>query len=143
MSTEENKAIVRRYRAAHNANDLDALDAIVAQDIISHNALPGLPPGLAGGKLAHQAFLAAFPDIRATTEDIFGEGDRIVERYVARGTNTGSFMGMAPTGKSINVGSMAIYRIANGKIVEHWGENDSTALMQQLGMLPMPGQAAG
>jgi predicted ester cyclase len=142
MSLEENKAIVRRYRAAHNANDLAALDAIVAQNIISHNGLPGLPPGLAGGKLAHQAFLAGFPDAQSETQDLFGEEDRVLERYVTRGTHTGPFMGMAPTSKKIQIGSMSVYRIANGKIVEHWGENDSMSLMQQLDMLPAPGQAA-
>jgi predicted ester cyclase len=140
MSAESNKEIVRRYRAAHNANNLDALNDIVAQDLISHNSLPGLPPGLAGGKLAHQAFVAAFPDVQTETLDLFGEGDRVLERYVARGTHRGDFMGIPPTGRKIEVGSMSVYRIANGKIVEHWGENDSMALMQQLGA--MPGQAA-
>jgi steroid delta-isomerase-like uncharacterized protein len=140
MSVEANKQIVRRYRAAHNANNLDALDEIVAQDIISHNSLPGLPPGLAGGKLAHQAFVSAFPDVQSETLDLFGEGDRVLERYVSRGAHRGPFMGIPATGRKIEVGSMAVYRIANGKIVEHWGENDATTLMQQLGV--MPGQAA-
>ena len=58
---EANKAIVRRYRELHNRNDLDALDAIVAADLITHNLLPGLPSGLAGGKLSHAGFLAASP----------------------------------------------------------------------------------
>ena len=48
-------------------------------------------------------------------------------------------MGAPPTGKKIEVGSMSIYRIADGKIVEHWGENDSTALMMQLGLMPQAG----
>ena len=136
MSTEANKALVRRYRAIHNTNILDALDEIVAKDIVSHNKLPGLPPGLEGGKMAHFAFLESFPDIQTTTDDLIAEGDKVVERYTARGTNKGSFMGAPPTGKKIEVGSMSIYRIADGKIVEHWGENDSTALMMQLGLMP-------
>jgi predicted ester cyclase len=139
MSTEANKALVRRYRAIHNTNKLDALDEIVAKDIVSHNKLPGLPPGLEGGKMAHFAFLESFPDIQTTTDDLIAEGDKVVERYTARGTNKGSFMGAPPTGKKIEVGSMSIYRIADGKIVEHWGENDSTALMMQLGLMPQAG----
>jgi predicted ester cyclase len=139
MSTEANKALVRRYRAIHNSNNQDALDEIVAKDIVSHNSLPGLPPGLEGGKMAHFAFLESFPDIQTTTDDLIAEGDKVVERYTARGTNKGSFMGAPPTGKKIEVGSMSIYRIADGKIVEHWGENDSTALMMQLGMMQQPG----
>ena len=138
MSAEENKAIVRKYRAAHNQNKLDALDAIVAQDLISHSALPGLPPGLAGGKMAHQAFLGAFPDTQTTTEDIVAEGDRVVERYTARGTHTGDFMGAPPTGKKFEAETMVIYRLANGKIVETWGLNDVQAVMMQLGLMPQP-----
>ena len=86
---EANKAIVRRYRELHNRNDLDALDAIVAADLIAHNQLPGLPPGLAGGKLAHAGFLAAFPDGVTTTEDLIAEGDKVVERVTFTGTTVG------------------------------------------------------
>ena len=139
MSTEANKALVRRYRAVHNTNKLDTLDEIVAKDIISHNSLPGLPPGLEGGKMAHFAFLESFPDLRAATDDLIAEGDKVVERYTVRGTNKGSFMGAPPTGKKFEVSSMSIYRIANGKIVEHWGENDANGLMMQLGLAPQMG----
>ena len=62
MSSEDNKAIVRHYRAIHNSNNLKALDEFIAADLISHDKLPGLPAGLAGGKMALQGFLMAFPD---------------------------------------------------------------------------------
>jgi predicted ester cyclase len=139
MSTEDNKSIIRRYRAVHNENRLEALDAIVAEDLISHNALPGLPPGREGGKMAHRGFTEAFPDGQSTTEDLIAEGDKVVERYTFRGTNLGSFMGAPPTSKKVQIESMSIYRIANGKIVEHWGENDTLGLMAQMGMMPMGG----
>jgi len=140
MSTEDNKTLVRRYRQAHNSNNLGALDDIVAADIISHNGLPGLPAGLEGGKMAHMAFAAAFPDGQVTTDDLVAEGDKVVERFSFRGTNTGSFLGAPPTGKQVTSSGMSIYRIANGKIVEHWGENDALGTMQQLGLIPAPGQ---
>ena len=60
--TEANKAIIRRYREAHNQNNLDALDAIVATDLISHSHLPNVPVGREGGKMVHQGSLASFPD---------------------------------------------------------------------------------
>ena len=142
MSAEENKAIVRKYREAHNQNKLDALDAIVAPDVISHAALPGLPPGLAGGKMAHQIFLGSFSDLQTTTEDLITEGDKVVERYLTRGTHTGEFMGAPPTSKKFAAETMVIYRIANGKIVETWGLNDVQAVMTQLGLMPAPGQPA-
>ena len=133
---DDNKAVIRRYREIHNSGNLDALDAIVAKDVISHNALTGLPPGLEGGKMAHQAFLASAPDLKTRTDHMVAEGDMVVEWYTATGTNTGSFMGMPPTGKPWEITSVVLYRIANGKIVETWGLNDQLGLMQQLGMIP-------
>jgi len=143
MSTEANKTLVRRYRDIHNSNNLAALDEIVDANIISHNGLPGLPPGLEGGKMAHMAFSAAFPDGHVATEDLVAEGDKVVERFSFRGTNTGSFLGAPATGKQVTATGVAISRIANGKIVEHWGENDTIGVMQQLGLMPTPGGTAG
>jgi predicted ester cyclase len=138
MSTEDNKALVRRYREIHNTNNLAALDDIVAADILSHTSLPGLPSGLEGGKMAHQMFVVAFPDGVTTTEDLIAEGDKVVERFSFRGTNTGSFLGAPPTGKHLTTSGISIFRIAGGKIVEHWGENDALGALQQLGLVPMP-----
>ena len=66
--------------------------------------------------------------------------DTIVEESLFRGTNTGSFLGAPPTGRPVQASSISIYRIANGKIVEHWGENDVIGVMVQLGLMPPPGQ---
>ena len=139
MSAEENKAIVRRYREIHNSNNLAALDQIVDANIVSHSGVPGMPPGLEGGKMVHNMFLSAFPDSQVTTEDLIADGDKVVERFTFRGTNKGSFMGAPPTGKQVTSTGMSVFRIANGKIVEHWGENDALGVMQQLGLIPMPG----
>jgi steroid delta-isomerase-like uncharacterized protein len=137
---EANKAIIRRYRQAHNQNDMATLDEIVAADIISHNGLPGLPAGREGGKIAHQGSLAAFPDGKTTSDDLIAEGDKVVERFTLVGTHKGDFLGIPATGKQVRVTGMSIFRIANGKIVEHWGENDGIGLMTQLGVLPASGQ---
>ena len=99
MSTEDNKALVRRYREAHNTNNLALLDEVVAADIKNNGGIPGLPPGLKGGKFAHRMFLAAFPNGQVTTEDLIAEGDQVVERFSFRGTNTGSLMHTPATGK--------------------------------------------
>jgi steroid delta-isomerase-like uncharacterized protein len=138
--TESNKAIIRRYRQAHNQNDMAALDEIVAADIVSHSSLPGLPAGREGGKIAHQGSLAAFPDGKTTTDDLIAEGDKIVERFTFVGTHKGDFLGIPASGKQVKVTGMSIFRIANGKITEHWGENDGMGLLMQLGVLPAPGQ---
>jgi len=137
---ESNKAIIRRYCQAHEQNDMAALDAIVAADLITHSQLPNVPAGREGGKMVHQGSRAAFPDGKTTTDDLIAEGDKVVERFTLVGTHKGEFMGIPASGKQIRVTGMSIFRIANGKIVEHWGENDAMGLLMQLGVLPAPGQ---
>jgi steroid delta-isomerase-like uncharacterized protein len=136
MSTEENKNLVRRYQEAYNTGKLDELDGILAPNLISHNHLPGVPTGLAGAKMVHQGLLTSFPDSKTTIEDLVAEGDRVVMRGTATGTHKGPFAGAPPTGKSFRVTTMSVFRIANGKIVEHWGVVDGTGVMQQLGLMP-------
>jgi len=141
MSTEQNKTLVRRYRELHNTNQLDQLDEIAASDLITHNLMPGLPPGLEGGKMAHMGGMASFPDLFVRTEDLIAEGDKVVERWTISGSFKGaSFFGAPANGKKFSVSGISVYRIANGQIVEHWGEMDTLGLMQQLGMIPVPGQ---
>jgi len=125
MSTEANKVLVRRYREAHNTNNLALLDEVVAADIKSNNGMPGFPPGLEGGKAVHRTFLAAFPDGHVSTEDLIAEGDQVVERFSFRGTNTGSLMHAPATGKKVTFSGVSVFRIAHGKIVEHWGAHDA------------------
>ena len=137
---EVNKAIIRRYRQAHNQNDMATLDEIVAADLITHSQLPNVPSGREGGKMVHQGSLASFPDGKTTTDDLIAGDDKVVERFTFVGTHKGEFMGIPATGKQIKVTGMSVFRIANGKIVEHWGENDAMGLMMQLGVLPAPGQ---
>jgi steroid delta-isomerase-like uncharacterized protein len=137
MSTEANKELVRRYQEAHNSNNLDALNEIVAEDLLAHNLMPGVPHGLEGGKVVHQMAVAAIPDFHATIEDLIAEGDKVVARMTFSGSHTaGPFMGIPPSGRRFSFGAIAIFRIAGGKIVEHWGEEDSLGWLQQLGAIP-------
>jgi predicted ester cyclase len=144
MSTEDNKELVRRYRQAHNTNQLDLLDEIVTADLISHNLLPGFAPGLESGKIAHRRALAACPDYQVETVDLIAEEDKVVERWRASGTHTGTpFFGVPASGKPFSGTGISIYRIAHGKIVEHWAEADFLGLLQQLGALPAGGEQEG
>src|SRR2546429_1453723 len=134
MSTEENKAIVRRYQEAYNSNNLDALNKVVAPDFVSHSLAPGLPDGLQGGNLTHEMAMAAMPDYKVSIEDVIAEGDRVVESFTMTGTHTGAeFLGLPPSGRQINVTGISIFRLANGKFVEHWANEDALGLVQQLG----------
>jgi predicted ester cyclase len=85
---------------------------------------------------------AAFPDIHETIEDMLAEGDRVVTRSTWRGTHQGAFLGIAPTGKQVSVTGIDISRVASGKFVEHWQAADNLGLLQQLGVIPVPGQAS-
>ncbi len=136
MSIEENKRLVRRYQEIYNHNDLDALTEVLAEDLLTPRIMPGLPSGLEGAKAAHRIMLAAFPDYQTTIEDLIAEGDKAAARITMRGTHRGEFIGIAPTGKRVEFSGMYIVRIENGKIAEHWGEEDSVSLLTQLGVKP-------
>ena len=135
MSIEENKKIVRRYQEIYNSNDLGTLDEVVSQDLLTPKIMPGIPTGIEGAKAAHRIMLAGFPDYQTIIDDLFAEGDKVAARITMSGTNTGSFMGIPPTDKHVSFTGIYIARIANGKIVEHWGEEDGVSLLQQLGAL--------
>jgi predicted ester cyclase len=137
MSIAENENLVRRYQKIYNHNDLDSLNEVVSEDLLPRSIMPGIPPGLEGAKAAHRILLAGFPDYQTIIEDIISEGDKVVARIKMTGTNTGEFMGISPTGKQVSFTGIYIARIANGKIVGHWGEEDSVSLLQQLGVIKM------
>ena len=136
MSIEENKEIVRRYQEAYNNNDLDALSEIVAMDVLTPRIMAGVPSGLEGAKAVHQIMLKGFPDFHTRIDDLIAEEDKVAAQITMTGTNTGTFMGMPPTGKRVEFTGIFIARIGNGRIVEHWGEEDSVSLMRQLGIMP-------
>jgi predicted ester cyclase len=74
--------------------------------------------------MVHRTFLAAFPNGLVTTENLIAEGDQVVERFSFRGTNTGSLMHAPATGTKVTFTGVSVFRIAHGKIVEHWGAHD-------------------
>ena len=87
-------------------------------------------------------YRSAFPDIQFTIEDLIAEGDKIVTRYTARGTHRGDLQGIPPTGRQVTVTGIIISRFANGKFVEGWLDFDALGMLQQLGVIPAPGQAS-
>jgi len=130
------KDVVRRLEQAWAANDLTVVDELLAPDLVSHDAPPGMPPGREGARAAHGMAMTSFPDRKMTIEDVIGDGDRVAVRTTIRGTNTGGvpWLGVPANGKRIEIESISIYRVANGRVVEHWGQNDVGRLMMQLGV---------
>ncbi|MGD9093188.1 MAG: ester cyclase [Anaerolineales bacterium] len=145
MSTEQNKALFRRMvEEVFNRGNIDLVDEFLAPDFIEREELPpGVPPGREGVKQLTSMLRSAFPDFKATIDDMIAEGDKVVVRMTWRGTHKGEFMGIPPTGKSVSFGVIDITRFAGDKFVEHWGIMDSTSMMQQLGAVPAPGVVEG
>ena len=134
MSTDDNKALVQRfYEEVINQRNLAALDQFVSPNAVNHTVPSGLPQGPSQFLSLH---LNAFPDVKATVEDLLADGDKVVARVSFRGTHKGAFRGIPPTGKPITVMGINIFRIANGKLVEHWGLTDRLAVLNQVGVVP-------
>lgn len=141
-SLEENKALVRRFFEELDNGNLDVIDELVAEDYVDHDPppFPGLAPGRAGLKQAAEMFWTATPG-HHLIEDQMAEGDKVITRLRGIGKHEGELAGIPASGNELDVKAVAIYRIENGKITEHWSAVDSATLLQQLGViqLPMPG----
>ena len=136
--SEQNKAVAMRFFEIWNARDLDAFDEFIAPDAVEHD--PQNPfreiRGPEGAKRNARMYHAAFSDGRFEVHEQIAEGDLVVTRWTAIGTNDGELMGMSPTGKSVKIEGIGIDRISDGKVVESWGCWDTLGMMQQLGAIP-------
>jgi len=140
MSTEENKAIVRRgIEEIINKANLAVVDELMATNYVSHGPGGQEVNGPEGFKQLITMYRTAFPDLHYTVEHLIAEGDKVVAHYTARGTHQGDLMGIAPTGKQVTVTAMSINRIVGGKIVEEWESVDQLAMLQQIGVVPPMG----
>src|SRR5260370_9668221 len=135
MSTEDNKALVRRlYAEVMGKGNMTEADELLSTQYVEH--LPAPTPGREGLKQLVMMVRSAFPDIHNTVEDAVAEGDRVAVRIVVRGTHQHAFLGIPPSGKAVEWAEIHIYRVVGGMILEHWGELDQLALLQQIGAIP-------
>jgi predicted ester cyclase len=136
MSAAENKELIRGYFAAIDAGCQEGNSGIVedflAPDFVEHNPFPGLPPTRDGWKQAFEHFAATAPG-RHVIEELIAEDDMVVGRVTAYGRHTGDLFGIPATGKEFQVTGIAMWRVRDGKIVEHWHQTDQVGLMQQIG----------
>jgi predicted ester cyclase len=141
MSAEANKELIRRYFAAIDVagrtGNADVLDEFLAADFVEHNPFPGVEPTREGWKQVFTGFVHGAPGYHVV-EDLVAEGDKVVGRIVGYGRHEGDLFGIPATGRDIRVSGIAIWRIRDGKIVEHWHETDQAGLLQQVGVLPGP-----
>jgi predicted ester cyclase len=127
MSAQSNVETVRRLFDAFYAADEGAMSALIGDDFVTH--APGGSTGNAEGwKSMAQQLASALPDNRTEIHDIIGEGDVVAVRYTSRGTHRGELFGIAPTNELLTTGGMEMYRLADGRIVECWGQYDMSEL---------------
>jgi steroid delta-isomerase-like uncharacterized protein len=137
MSSEQNKAIVRRAFEEPWQGSLKVVDELIASDYIGHDpASPEPLRGPQGVKEFISTYRAAFPDARITVEKQLAEGDLVATRWIGRGTHEGELMGIQPTGKQVTVSGLTISRLEGDKIVEEFQNWDTFGMMQQLGAVP-------
>jgi steroid delta-isomerase-like uncharacterized protein len=139
MTPENNKLIIRRFTDEF----INTASETLAAELIAPNAafhVPGMSElrGPAGYLSIVGMMRGGFPDIQWTLEDMVAEGDKVAARFTFRGTHRGPFFGVPPTGKSIVGQSMAIYRLADGQIVEENGLPDMLGILRQIGAVPTP-----
>lgn len=143
MSIEQNKVTASRwFHDIIAQGKLDVADEIFTTNHVIHDphAPPGgWPNGPQGPKAVASIFGGGFSGWDITVEDQIAEGDRVASRWIARATNTGSLMGMPPTGKAVEVTGVNVTRFVEGKIAESWYNFDMLSLLQQVGAIPTPG----
>ena len=142
MSTEENKALVRRFIEVANQGNVTevstTLDELFVPDFVRHD-----PAGGFRSREDYKRHLfslgAALPG-QLTIEDLIAEGEKVVVRYSFHGTHQGQWRGLPPTGRPVTFTGIFICRFLDGKVVEGWENADVLSLVQQLGVVPAPGQ---
>ena len=141
MSSEENKALIRRYIQAIDDNqtsDWSILDEYIAEDFVAHNpAIPGVSLDRDGMKQAAEIFRIATPGRHEIGMQI-AEGDLVASQILGRGVHAGELMGIPATNKDVETEGIAIHRVRGEKIVEYWSVTDIARVLMQIGVLPAP-----
>ena len=134
-SARETIALFRQaIERGWNQGDLSAIDELFAEDFVEHQA--GIGPGREGVKGSIRFLRTAFPDLRLTVEDAAAAGDRVWLRISGAGTHEGPFGDAPATGRRFRIDVIDVARVADGRIVEHWGVADRASLAQQIGQAP-------
>ena len=129
--------LAETYLAMLNKHEPDLVDRFVAEDYRNHNAFVG--DGREANRQFWTAFFTALPDLSATMEDLVISGDRVVGRFVYRGTHTSELMGIPASGNPVEMRSIDIWRAEDGMFAEHWDELNLMEVFQQVGALPLLG----
>jgi predicted ester cyclase len=126
--SEENKRIARRLlEELFEQGNLDAADELIHPDFVNHQAPPDNPQGPEGLKETVAWLRGLWGPMRAEIEDEICEGDKVVARLTMHGHHVGEFLGKPPTGKEFAAEHIHIWRLVDGKVIEHWSVRDASA----------------
>ena len=135
---EKNMQVVRRViEEGVNAQDLSVFDELISPSFVDHEAEGSEPGGPEGEKELLSSIRESFPDWRWDVEDMLAAEDKVITRYVLRGTHQGEYMGAKPTGKEVAFTGINIVRLEDGKVVESWGNSDQLGWLRQIGVVPV------
>jgi steroid delta-isomerase-like uncharacterized protein len=136
---EQNKSIVSEFiEALFTKGDLEAVDRYLAPDFVDHDPPLGGSADREGIRRAGAMMRTAFPDWHSDQHLVVGEGDIVVEHFTASGTHRGEVMGVPPTGDTVALKGINIFRVDDGRIVERWGRLDDLGFLAQLGVVELP-----
>ena len=131
-----NKELVRRfYKEVYGDWNMTLVNEVVSPRFVSHDWPEGTPTGRQGFDLFYSAIRTALPDARYEVEDLIAEGDKVVVRWRLLGTHLGDFRGIAPSGQTIALDGIAIYRVDGGKLMERWVVTDLHGVLEKIGEL--------
>jgi len=134
----------RAYAAMSAGGDLDDLDELLHEDLVEHAPVPpGTPPGRDGVKALMGACRKGAPDLTISVVEYLEQGDLGCAVLKISGTHTGTLLGIAPTGKRIEIDAVDVVRMAGGRAAEHWGASDDLGMLTQLGVIAPPVEIPG
>ena len=143
------KQLVNRFvEELWNERRLEVADAIFAKDCVTHQLRSGLPADAVprGPQVIKEhvtGWVASFPDLHFSIEQILSDGDRVVTQLLMEGTHQGAWMGIPASGKKMQIRMFTIHRVEQGKIVEDWVLVESLGFFQQLGVVPNTADMVG
>ena len=139
MLTDSNKALILQFYKAFDDRKMEQALALLSPDFVAHLAGISNPLDAVGFEQFGMSFYLAFSEGTHIFDEVIVSGDKVVTCGTFKATHLGDFQGLPATGKQISLSIMHIDRIENGKIIEHWGQGDALGLMQQLGIVFLPG----
>jgi len=139
--SEDNKALVRKMLEGADRSDISVVDELVSPDYVDHNPPPfqGPATGVDGARDAFTTAMKIFSDWTHEVPQQFSDGEFVISRIIGRGRHTGDFLGIPASNKDVTMEGIAIHRVVDGKVVEHWSQVDGLGLLGQIGAIPPMG----